>query len=58
MDYVRRFLYAESAEATLGLDPGTGSPTGITGKITFGEPSPAQRSTGSLSVDDLMSSQT
>ena len=39
MNYVRSLLHAESIEGGLKLDPHTGMPNGVTGKVTFKEPS-------------------
>jgi hypothetical protein len=49
-DYVRRF---SGVEGGVKLDPATGSPTGITGKIMFDQPSTQQRIEGIVSVDEL-----
>lgn len=53
LDYARAFLKAESVEGGLKLDPSTGAPVGITGKITLREPSAAQQRAGLVSVDQL-----
>ncbi|HXN39999.1 MAG TPA: hypothetical protein VN892_18360 [Solirubrobacteraceae bacterium] len=53
-EYVKRFFEAKSVEATLNLDPGTGAVTGMTGKITLGEPSVAQAKEGFISLDELL----
>jgi hypothetical protein len=50
---VRRYFHVSSAETTLSLDPTTGAPTGVTGKITFDEPSDVARASGALYIDDL-----
>jgi len=42
-DYVSRLLNAESLEGGLILDPATGLPAGVSGKIVLGEPSAAMR---------------
>lgn len=53
MDYVRSFFRpAASIEATMAVEPITGAPI-ITSKITFVEPTVAERTTGSIHVDDL-----
>jgi hypothetical protein len=51
--YVRRF---SGLEAGLSLDPVTGAPSGITGRIVFEQPSTQQRLSGLSSVDDLFES--
>ena len=53
MDYVRRAFNVKSAETTLSFDLTTGMPTGVTGKITFDEPSDIERAKGALYIDDL-----
>jgi hypothetical protein len=54
IDYVRRFLSAESIEGGIKLDPMTGLIAGVTGKITFREPSVDQTKAGLVSIDKLM----
>lgn len=54
VDYVRGFLKAESYEGGLQIDPVTGIPSGVTGKITLREPSASQKSFGLISVDSLL----
>jgi hypothetical protein len=54
LDYVRRLFGAESVEGGVKLDPTTGMPSGITGKITFREPSSEQRKLGIASVETLL----
>lgn len=49
-EYVRRF---SGIEGGLKLDPLSGLPSGITGKIVFDQPSTEQRVAGVVSVDDL-----
>jgi hypothetical protein len=53
LDYVRALLRLESVEGGLKLDPATGLPTGLTGKITLREPNSQEREQGLLSVDSL-----
>jgi len=53
MDYVKRYFNPNSVEGGVTLDPATGAPTGITTRITFDEPTPAQAAAGSLFIDDL-----
>jgi hypothetical protein len=45
---------AESVEGGLTIDPGTGVPNGITGKITLCEPNVTLRDQGFLTADRLM----
>ena len=56
LDYVRQLLKWESVEAGLRLDPVTGQPNGLTGKITFREPTATERDAGLTSMDSLLSS--
>jgi hypothetical protein len=49
-EYVRRF---SGLEGGFTLDPVSGSPSGITGKILFEQPSSQQRMAGLASVEDL-----
>ncbi len=53
-DYVRRVAKAESVEGGLTLDPGTGMPVGLTGKITLRQPQAELRAAGIVSIDDLL----
>lgn len=53
-DLARRLFRAESVEGGLKLDPATGQPSGVTGKITLREPSSALRDKGFLSADRLI----
>ncbi len=55
-NYVRQVARAESVEGGLLLDPGTGMPVGITGKITLGQPQPELRAAGIVSIDELLES--
>jgi hypothetical protein len=50
-DLARRLFKAESVEGGLTVDPATGLPNGITGKITLREPAPALRDQGFLTAD-------
>lgn len=52
--YARRFLRPESISAEIKLDPTTGIPTGIGGKITLREPTPIEADRGILSIDRLL----
>jgi hypothetical protein len=54
--YARRFFRPDAVEAlagTLELDPHSGLPTGVTGKIIFSEPNHVQRAQGLRSIDQL-----
>jgi hypothetical protein len=53
-DYARRIIRAEAIEGGMAVDPLTGFPTGITGKITFREPSLELRGQGFVSADSLI----
>lgn len=50
--WVRRSF--ESVEGGVDVDPFTGLPSGVTGKITLREPSAAQDAGGAVSVDSLL----
>lgn len=52
--YVKRRLRPKGVEGGVNLDPITGTPTGVTGKILFGEPSQEESASGSASVDRLL----
>jgi hypothetical protein len=52
-EYMSRLLAAEAIEPNIKLDPVTGAPSGFGLAITLGEPSPTERDTGAVSVDDL-----
>jgi len=52
-EYARRYL-TPTIETELKLDPHTGTATGISGKITPGEPTSELRKRGYLSVDALL----
>lgn len=53
LDYVRAFFQrAAAVEAAVSIDPTTGAAI-ISPKITFSEPSPAERKSGFLFVDEL-----
>lgn len=55
LDYIRSWLRKPSSiETTLHLDATTLQPKGITGKITFEEPSTQERKLGFTSVDRLL----
>jgi hypothetical protein len=52
-DYVRQFS-PEAIEAGLLLDPATGAPVGVSGRISLREPNKAMRDAGFVSLDDLL----
>lgn len=54
LDYVLRWLRPEAGEMTVHFDPSTGSPIGMTGKITPGEPDSKQADRGAKSIDSLL----
>lgn len=54
-EYARRLRDAEAAEGGLSIDPATGMITGVTGKITLGEPSGSLAASDLVSVDELFS---
>ncbi len=54
LGYVRHWFSApESVEGAVALDPTTGTPTGLSTKITFRQPSIEERARGKVYVDDL-----
>lgn len=53
LDYVRRLTRPEAIEGGIVLDPVTGSPTTLTGRIVFNEPNVAATKRGKVSIDDL-----
>lgn len=53
-DYIKRLLRPDAIEAGVKLDPNTGLPAGLTGKISFAEPSPKQAENGVASVQHLL----
>ena len=53
--YVKKIARAEAVEGGLVLDPATGMPIGVTGKITLRQPQAEMRAQGLVSVDDLLS---
>lgn len=54
LDYVRALLKWEALESTVVLDPVTGQPVGLTGKITLREPNAQERDLGLQSMDSLL----
>ncbi len=54
VDYVRNLTKAESIEGGLRIDPATGNPVGLSGKITLREPSLDNQNRGLVSVDGLL----
>jgi hypothetical protein len=53
IDYVRHFSSPAGISGTVALDPITGMPAGLTGKITFREPSALAKAAGAVSADRL-----
>lgn len=53
VDYVRAISNAESLEGGLQIDPVTGMPIGITGKISLREPSAKNSKAGLVSIDEI-----
>ncbi|GAA4485409.1 P-loop ATPase, Sll1717 family [Gluconacetobacter asukensis] len=53
MDYVRALSKPESIETELSLDPISGMPSGVKGKIVLREPTSSQARKGIVSVDEL-----
>lgn len=51
--HVRKLIRLDSVSGELKLDPHSGAPTGIVGKITLGEPSAALKLQGFVSADHL-----
>jgi len=54
LDYVRSLRGLESVEGGLKLDPNTGLPAGVTGKITLREPAARESKAGMQSLDALL----
>lgn len=54
VDYVRRYMRAETVEGGIEIDPNTGTPKGLSGKITLREPTSAQKALGLISADRLL----
>lgn len=52
--YVRSIMHFESLQGEVKLDPVTGTPTGVTGKITLRDPGANLRRKGFVSADDLL----
>jgi hypothetical protein len=55
-EYVKRWFTPESLETAVALDPNTGQPIAVTGKITLREPSMEQAKTGHVALDELVRS--
>lgn len=53
-DYVRSLMRFEAIEGGLKIDPHSGLPTGVTGKLTLREPSAELRAKGFISLDSLL----
>lgn len=54
LEYVRRALNPESIEAQVHLDPATGIPVSVTGRIALREPTASEREAGSVTADELL----
>ena len=54
LDYVRSLVRVESVEGGFKIDPHTGMPAGLTGKITLREPASAESKAGLESLDRLL----
>lgn len=54
-DYVRAFTRPEALETKMELDPLTGMPKGLSGKIVLREPGAAAAKMGHISIDELFS---
>ncbi|MDX1757232.1 MAG: hypothetical protein R3175_14340 [Marinobacter sp.] len=52
--YIKKFFRPESAEGTVHLDPVTQLPVGLTGKISFSEPSNIAQKEGIIGIDELL----
>lgn len=52
--YVTNAMRHGALETEMKLDPTTGAPVGLVGRITLGEPTPDDRSRGFISADDLL----
>lgn len=52
--YVARFFRPKAVETSLSLDPVSGAPTGVGGKVIFEDPDIATVAKGYLSVDELL----
>lgn len=53
IDYVRHFTKPEGIAGTIEVDPNTGMPAGLTGKISFREPSTRAKAAGTVSTDHM-----
>jgi hypothetical protein len=53
--YARSIIRFESLQGEVKLDPVTGTPTGVTGKITLRDPGAGLRAKGWVSADELLS---
>ena len=54
LEYVRSLMSAESVEGGIKIDPVTSLPIGVSGKITFREPTGNQQKAGLVSADRLL----
>lgn len=52
--YLARLANFEAVEAGMEIDPIAGTPSGFKAKVTFGEPSQAQRDEGYVSAEELL----
>ncbi|HEX8065282.1 MAG TPA: hypothetical protein VF520_02015 [Thermoleophilaceae bacterium] len=53
-EYARAVTKAEAVEGGIVIEPNTGMPIGVTGKITFREPSAELQAAGLVSIDSLL----
>ncbi|MFD7566252.1 P-loop ATPase, Sll1717 family [Streptomyces tendae] len=53
-EYVRRLVRPSEIEPSVALDPNTGAIAGFSSRISFSEPSVAERARGDIYVDDLL----
>jgi hypothetical protein len=54
LEYVRSLMSAESVEGGIKIDPATSLPVGVSGRITFREPTGNQQKAGLVSADRLL----
>jgi hypothetical protein len=54
-EYARRIINANALEGELEIDPATGLPSSVIGRIVLKEPSPSQKEAGVFSIDNLFS---
>jgi hypothetical protein len=53
-EYVKKRMRGTAIEGTVNIDPTTQMPSGVSGKITFSEPTPSESQMGFASVDNLI----